>query len=115
MYITKKKKEDIWLSPLAKAPTPTEKSKKQLDNIKNATKNFDYTTTADGQLSNSSHRTGVDKSVYVRTTNPKPFHKFKIHSIANINFFSIRNDQNRQAKGLWRNFILLWHIYSSNK
>ena len=26
--------------PLAKVPTPTEKSKKQLDNIKNATKTF---------------------------------------------------------------------------
>ena len=28
----------MWLSPTTKAPTPTEKSKKQLDNIKNATK-----------------------------------------------------------------------------
>ena len=30
-----------------KAPTPTEKPKEQRDNIKNATKNFDYTTIAD--------------------------------------------------------------------
>ena len=30
---------------MTKAPTPTKKkSKKQLDNTKNATKNFDYTT-----------------------------------------------------------------------
>ena len=32
---------------MTKAPTPTEKSKKQRDNIKNVTKNFDYTTIAD--------------------------------------------------------------------
>ena len=41
------KKEDIWLSPMTKAPTPTEKSEKQRDNTKNATKNFDFTTIAD--------------------------------------------------------------------
>ena len=29
----KEKKEKIWLSPLTKAPSPTEKSKKQRDNI----------------------------------------------------------------------------------
>ena len=38
--IEKEKKEEIWLSPVTKAPTPTEKSKKQRDNIKNATKTF---------------------------------------------------------------------------
>ena len=32
---------------MTRAPTPTEKSKKQHDNIKNASKNFDYTTIAD--------------------------------------------------------------------
>ena len=46
-YMLKEKKEEIWLSPVAKTPTPTEKSKKQRDNMKNATKNFDYTTIAD--------------------------------------------------------------------
>ena len=30
---------------MTEALTPTEKSKKQRDNTKNATKNFDYTTT----------------------------------------------------------------------
>ena len=35
------KKEEIWLSPVTKAPTPKEKSKKQCDNTKNATKNVD--------------------------------------------------------------------------
>ena len=31
---------------MTQAPKPTEKSKKQRDIIKNATKNFDYTTIA---------------------------------------------------------------------
>ena len=68
------KKEEIWLSPVAKTPTPTEQSKKQHDNIKNATKNFDYTTIADRlrtvSWSNSSHPTGVVKPVYERSTFP---------------------------------------------
>ena len=36
-----KKKEEIWLSPMTKAPTPTEMSKGQTDNTNNATKKFD--------------------------------------------------------------------------
>ena len=70
-----KRKKEIWLSPMTKAPTPTEKSKKQGNNIKkNVTKNFDYTTIA-GRLrtvswSNSSHLTGVDKPAYERSTFP---------------------------------------------
>ena len=59
---------------MTKAPTPTEKSKKQRDNIKNATKNFDYTTIADRlttvSWNNSSHPTGVVKPVYERSTFP---------------------------------------------
>ena len=47
MPIIQRKKEEIWLSPMTEALTPTEKSKKQRDNTKNATKNFDYTTIAD--------------------------------------------------------------------
>ena len=35
---------------MTKAPSPTEKSKKQRDNIKNATKNFDNTTVAGFQI-----------------------------------------------------------------
>ena len=63
---SKEKKEEFWLSPMTKAPTSTEKkSKKQRDNTKNATKNFDYTTIADrirtASWSNSSHPTGVVK------------------------------------------------------
>ena len=55
------KKEDISLSPMTKAPTPTEKAKKQRDNTQTPPKNFDYTTTA-GRLRtvswvNNSHPT----------------------------------------------------------
>ena len=39
--ISKEKKEEIWLSPMTKAPTPTEMSKGQSDNTNNATKKFD--------------------------------------------------------------------------
>ena len=42
----RKKKEEIWLSLITKAPTSTEKSKKQRDQKKNP-KNFDYTTIVD--------------------------------------------------------------------
>ena len=35
------KKEEIWLSPMTKAPTPTEMSKGQSENTNNATKKFD--------------------------------------------------------------------------
>ena len=57
-----------------KAPTPTEKSKKQRDNIKTATKNFDYTTIKERlrtvSWSNNIHPTGVVKPVYERSTFP---------------------------------------------
>ena len=47
------------------APKLTEKSKKQRDNIQNATKNFDYTTIADWlrtvSWGNSTYPTGVVK------------------------------------------------------
>ena len=59
----KEKKEEIWLSPMTKAPTPTEMSKGQSDNTNNATKKFDYTAVADRlrtvSWSNYSHPTGV--------------------------------------------------------
>ena len=35
------KKEEIWLSPMTKAPKPTEMSKGQSDNTNNATKKFE--------------------------------------------------------------------------
>ena len=41
LNLYQKKKEEIWLSPMTKAPTPTEMSKGQSDNTNNATKKFD--------------------------------------------------------------------------
>ena len=41
LFLYKEKKEEIWLSPMTKAPTPTEMSKGQSDNTNNATKKFD--------------------------------------------------------------------------
>ena len=75
MHLYQRKKEEIWLSPVTKAPTPIEKPKKQRDKTKkNATKYFDYTTIADRlrtvSWSNSSHPTGVVKPVYERLTFP---------------------------------------------
>ena len=57
---------------MTKAPTATEKSKKHQDNIKKATKNFDYTTIADRRSFGVTavNPTGVVKPVYVRTTFP---------------------------------------------
>ena len=70
----KEKKEEIWLSPATKTPTPTEQSKKQRDNIKNATKNFDYTTIAD-RLRTVSWITAVTQLVWLnRFTSAQPSH-----------------------------------------
>ena len=45
-FCDEEKKKEIWLSPMTKAPSPTEKSKKKWQH-KNATKNFDNTAIAD--------------------------------------------------------------------
>ena len=62
------KKEEIRLSPMTKAPTPTEMSKGQSDNTNNATKKFDYTAVADRlrtvSWSNYSHPTSIVNLVY---------------------------------------------------
>ena len=59
---------------MTKAPTPTEKSKKQRDNTKNATKNIYYTTIAESlrtvSWGSDSHPTGVVKPVYWIPTFP---------------------------------------------
>ena len=59
----KDKKEEIWPSPMTKAPTLTEMSKGQSDNTNNATKKFDYTAIAERlrtvNWSNYSHPTGT--------------------------------------------------------
>ena len=56
----KDKKEEIWPSPMTKAPTPTEKSKKQRDNTNNATKT----------LITQRLRTDLGRSVGVTTATP---------------------------------------------
>ena len=67
-HVSHEKKEEIWLSPMTKAPTPTEMSKGQIDDTKNATKKFDYIAVADRlrtvSWSNYSHPTGVVNLVY---------------------------------------------------
>ena len=72
--VKQEKKEEILLSPMTKAPAPTEKSKKQRDNTKNATKKIDYTTIADRLRTVSwrynSHQTGEVKPVFARSTFP---------------------------------------------
>ena len=66
MYVIKndeRKKEEIWLSPMTKAPIPTELCKGQSDNTNNTTIKFDYRAVADRLRtvgwSNYSHHTGV--------------------------------------------------------
>ena len=59
---------------MTNAPTLTEKSKKQRDNIKNATKNFDYTMIAD-RLMTVSWNTAVTQLVWLnRFTSAQPSH-----------------------------------------
>ena len=74
---TCEKKEEIWLNLMTNTPTLTEKSKKR-DNIKNATKNFDYTTIADRlrtDLGRSVGGTAVTKLVWLnRFTSAQPSH-----------------------------------------
>ena len=48
--------------------------------------------------------------IYITKYQSKTFQKFKIHSVAKIDFCGMRNDHNHQAKGLWRILIRLWHI-----
>ena len=40
IVIFREKKEEIWLSPVTKTPTPTEQSKKQRDNTKTPPKSL---------------------------------------------------------------------------
>ena len=66
--------KEICLSPMTKALTSTENSKKQRDNIKKRHQNLDYTLIADRLRtvsgSSSSHPTGVVKLVYESSTFP---------------------------------------------
>ena len=66
--ILQENKKEIWLSPMTKAPTPTEMSKGQSDNTNNARQKFDYTVVADRLRTviwcNYGHPTGVVNLVY---------------------------------------------------
>ena len=63
-----KKKEEIWLSPMTKTPTPAEMSIGQSDNTNNATQKFDYIVVADRlrtvSWSKFGHPTSVVNHVY---------------------------------------------------
>ena len=65
--MVQEKKEEIWLSSMTKATTPTEKSKSNVITQKRD-KNFVYTTIAGRLMTiswrNDSHPTGVIKPVY---------------------------------------------------
>ena len=68
-----RKKEEIWLNPMTKAPTPTENLKSNVTPQKRH-QNSDYTTIADRlralSWTNGSHPTGVVKPVYWIPTFP---------------------------------------------
>ena len=65
-FILRGQKEDIWLSPMTKAPTPAEMSKGQSENTNNVTKKVDYTADADRPWSNY----GLPNGVVNRFTGP---------------------------------------------
>ena len=68
------KKEEIWLSPITKAPTPTEKYKKQPDNIKNTTKTL-ITQRLRNDLGRSVRVRAVNLLVWFnRATSAQPSH-----------------------------------------
>ena len=72
--IFQEKKEEIWLSPMTNAPTLTEKSKKQRDNIKNATKTS-ITQQLRTDLGRSVRVTAVTQLVWLnRFTSAQPSH-----------------------------------------
>ena len=96
---------------MTNAPTLTEKSKQQRDNIKNATKNFDCTTIADRlrtvSWSNSSYPTDVVKPVYERSTFPltatavlSKGHTFKNFMVLDLHFRSFKTEWEIPSHGL---------------
>ena len=68
------KKEDIWLNPVTKTPTPTEQSKKQRDNIKTPPKTL-ITQLLRTDLGRSVGVAAVTKLVWLnRFTSAQPSH-----------------------------------------
>ena len=73
-FILQEKKEEIWLSPVTKTPTPTEKSKKQRDNIKTPPKTL-ITQLLRTDLGRSVGVTAVTQLVWLnRFTSAQPSH-----------------------------------------
>ena len=61
----KEKKEEIWLSPMTKAPTPKEKSKKESDNTKTPPKtSITQRLQTDFRTVSWVNDTGIVKPVY---------------------------------------------------
>ena len=68
------KREEIWLSPVTKTPTPTEQSKKQRDNIKTPPKTL-ITQLLRTDLGRSVGVTAVTQLVWLnRFTSAQPSH-----------------------------------------
>ena len=71
----KEKKEEIWLGPMTNAPTPTEKSKKQRDNIKKTPSKTSITQRLWADLGRSVGVTAVTPLVWLnRFTSAQPPH-----------------------------------------
>ena len=71
---SEEKKEEIWLSPVTKTPTPTEQSKKQRDNIKTPPKTL-ITQLLRTDLGRSVGVTAVTQLVWLnRFTSAQPSH-----------------------------------------
>ena len=69
------KKEEIWLSPMTKAPTPTENSKKQGNNIKKRHKKIPITQRLRTALGRSVGVTAVTPLVWLNQfTSAQPSH-----------------------------------------
>ena len=72
--VYQEKKEEIWLSPVTKTPTPTEQSKKQRDNIKTPPKTL-ITQLLRTDLGRSVGVTAVTQLVWLnRFTSAQPSH-----------------------------------------
>ena len=107
---------------MTKAPTPTEKSRQYRDNIKNATKSFDYTTIADRlrkvSLKNKTNHLIWSNSHFSATAN-KAIHRLKIGGLQNQREHHIILTKNEavhptavtEAKEKYRGvFILIFNI-----
>ena len=73
--VKEEKKEEIWLSPVTKTPTPAEQSKKQRDNIKTPPKTL-ITQLLRTDLGRSVGVTAVPQLVWLNRYNKGTISKF---------------------------------------